>query len=154
MGRAGPGSTAPGRNRSCGSPWCPSTWLALLDASSRGSRGAGAPCGAPGLTLPDPDEALPPVAKGDLDEVLVVEVGPVVEAVVGALHAHATQVHHVGIEPGGAGAAGVVLGWYALSNNVLAALPSREFYSVTPESAAGSRRFTGYDQAGPVAWTP
>jgi N-acetyl-1-D-myo-inositol-2-amino-2-deoxy-alpha-D-glucopyranoside deacetylase len=139
----------------------------------------------PGLTLPDPDEALPPMAKDALADVVVVEVAPVLDAVVGALRAHATQVQHVGTAPGailrtssasttpttpttpttsttgqGPGVPGPqespsrdVLGWYALSNDVLAALPSREFYSVTPESAGASRTFSGNDQTGPVAWT-
>ncbi|MFF3062933.1 PIG-L family deacetylase [Oerskovia sp. NPDC057915] len=114
----------------------------------------------PDLTLPDPQEDLPPVAKDDLADVVVVEVAPVLDAVVGALRAHATQVQHVGTGPAGAWgvaapseASGGVLGWYALSNDVLAALPSREFYSVTPESAGPPRRFTGNDQTGPVAWT-
>jgi N-acetyl-1-D-myo-inositol-2-amino-2-deoxy-alpha-D-glucopyranoside deacetylase len=113
----------------------------------------------PGLALPDPDEALPPVAKESLGDVVVVEVGPVLDAVVGALRAHATQVQHVGTartgtDPGRAGTTSDgVLGWYALSNDVLAALPSREFYSVPPESAGASRTFTGIDQTGPVAWT-
>jgi N-acetyl-1-D-myo-inositol-2-amino-2-deoxy-alpha-D-glucopyranoside deacetylase len=108
------------------------------------------------LSLPDPDEALPPVAKSDLAEVVVVDVAPVLDAVVGALRAHATQVQHAGVvDPPGATrpSSGGVLGWYALSNDVLAALPSREFYSVTPESAGASRTFTGNDQTGPVAWT-
>ncbi|TGJ97503.1 hypothetical protein DLJ96_05990, partial [Actinotalea fermentans ATCC 43279 = JCM 9966 = DSM 3133] len=114
----------------------------------------------PDLTLPDPHEDLPPVAKDSLESVVVVEVAPVLDAVVGALRAHATQVQHVGTVPVDArddaapseGPDGV-LGWYALSNDVLAALPSREFYTVTPESAGPPRRFTGNDQTGPVAWT-
>ncbi|KRD35070.1 hypothetical protein ASE27_16675 [Oerskovia sp. Root918] len=117
----------------------------------------------PELTLPDPDEPLPPVAKTGLEEVVVVEVRPVLGAVVGALRAHATQVQHVGVALGSGdgdptgegdqGGAAEVLGWYALSNDVLAALPSREFYTVTSESAGASRTFTGNDQTGPVAWT-
>ncbi|MBD7949188.1 PIG-L family deacetylase [Oerskovia rustica] len=114
----------------------------------------------PDLTLPDPQEDLPPVAKDDLEEVAVVEVAPVLDAVVGALRAHATQVQHVGTVPVAARSDAApseapdgVLGWYALSNDVLAALPSREFYTVTPESAGPPRRFTGNDQTGPVAWT-
>ena len=113
----------------------------------------------PELTLPDPDEPLPPVAKTGLEEVVVVDVGPVLGAVAGALRAHATQVKHVGVAPGRVDrdptgdAPAEVLGWYALSNDVLAALPSREFYTVTSESAGASRTFTGNDQTGPVAWT-
>ncbi|KZM36331.1 PIG-L family deacetylase [Oerskovia enterophila] len=117
----------------------------------------------PELTLPDPDEPLPPVAKKGLEEVVVVDVRPVLGAVVGALRAHATQVQHVGValgsgdgdptREGGQGGAAEALGWYALSNDVLAALPSREFYTVTSESAGASRTFTGNDQTGPVAWT-
>ena len=117
----------------------------------------------PELTLTDPEEPLPPVAKNGLEEVVVVEVEPVLGAVVGALRAHATQVQHVGVAvrhgdgapagERGQSAAGEVLGWYALSNDVLAALPSREFYTVTSESAGASRTFTGNDQTGPVAWT-
>lgn len=114
----------------------------------------------PELTLPDPDEELPPVAKDDLEDVVVVEMAPVLDAVTGALRAHATQVQHVGTVPvddvrdaGAHERSAGVLGWYALSNDVLAALPSREFYTVTPESAGPPRRFTGNDQTGPVAWT-
>ncbi|GAA3207747.1 PIG-L family deacetylase [Oerskovia jenensis] len=114
----------------------------------------------PELTLPDPQEELPPVAKDGLDEVVVVEVVPVLDAVTGALRAHATQVQHVGTVPTGAGRGvgssetpGGVLGWYALSNDVLAALPSREFYTVAPESAGPPRSSAGNDQTGPVPWT-
>ena len=104
----------------------------------------------PELSLPDPEENLPPVAKTDLDVVEVVETAPVLRAVLDALRAHTTQVQHVGAEHRGGddgtgprGREHGVLGWYALSNDVLAALPSREFYSVLSEPAAGPRRFTG-----------
>jgi len=114
----------------------------------------------PELSLPDPDEELPPVAKEGLEHLVVVDVAPVLGAVVGALRAHATQVQHVGTVPSGErrgapapGAPRQVLGWYALSNDVLAALPSREFYTVVPESAGAPRRSAGNDQTGPVAWT-
>lgn len=95
---------------------------------------------AEGLTFPDPDEAMPPLARHGLDasppdgEVLTpvaggvrVDVRPVLDRVVAALRAHATQVQHATTA---ARAAGPVVGWYALSNDVLAPLLAAETYLV------------------------
>ncbi|WP_277208984.1 PIG-L family deacetylase [Isoptericola croceus] len=77
-----------------------------------------------GLTLPDPDGVLPPVAvpAADLERcgALEVDVAPVLDRVLAALAAHETQVQHVGRVPTGASGSGVVIGRYALSNAVLA----------------------------------
>ncbi|WP_066584803.1 N-acetyl-1-D-myo-inositol-2-amino-2-deoxy-alpha-D-glucopyranoside deacetylase [Cellulomonas timonensis] len=86
----------------------------------------------PALAVPDPDGPLPSVAVPDEEVDLVVDVAPVLPAVVGALRAHATQVHALArVSPG---ADPVVLGQYALSNDVLAPLLSAEGYRLAPGS--------------------
>ncbi|MFI9488666.1 PIG-L family deacetylase [Promicromonospora sp. NPDC052451] len=123
------------------------------------------------LTLPDPHEPLPPLAKPTLDAcwsapepadpqpwsaegqvigtpgyrspddlpitrfggaagpgAVRVDVRPVLGRVVAALRAHATQVQHATALPH---AVGAVVGWYALSNDVLAPLLADETYLVT-----------------------
>ena len=82
-----------------------------------------------GLTLPDPGGPLPSVATADQVD-LVVDVTRVLDAVAAALAAHRTQVHAIALDPERAhGAAGpVVVGCYALSNDVLAPLLSQESY--------------------------
>ncbi|MCB7136526.1 PIG-L family deacetylase [Cellulosimicrobium marinum] len=91
------------------------------------------------VALPDPDEQLPPLVVPDAAErapgARQVPVAPVLDAVVAALRAHATQVQHVGVadEP-----ADALVGWYALSNDVLAPLPSHEFYLPSRAALPGS----------------
>lgn len=74
-----------------------------------------------GLTLPDPDGDLPPVAVPatgmDRAGTVAVDVAPVLDQVLAALSAHTTQVQHVGRV---ASTGGGVLARYALSNGVLA----------------------------------
>ncbi|MFB8227782.1 PIG-L family deacetylase [Cellulosimicrobium sp. NPDC055967] len=122
----------------------PALWLAVAPESTvRAARRALAAHPAvrallaadQGLTLPDPDEDLPPVARPDasLPPLVGVPVAPVLDELLAAMRAHATQVQHVtaaatagstaGEEPTG------LLGWYALSNDVLAPVPSHEFYA-------------------------
>ncbi|MFE7506342.1 PIG-L family deacetylase [Promicromonospora sp. NPDC057488] len=105
------------------------------------------------LTLPDPAEDLPPFAKEDLpgwsaerqvvgssdyrspDGLPItrisggarVDLSRVLGRVVGAMRAHATQVQHADVLPE---AVGVVAGWYALSNGVLAPILTTETYAV------------------------
>ena len=87
-----------------------------------------------GLAAPDPDGPLPSVAAPDAALDVVVEVAPVLPAVVGALRAHATQVHALArVEPG---ADPAVLGRYALSNDILAPLLATEGYRLAPGSQA------------------
>jgi len=92
---------------------------------------ASALAAAEGLTFADPGEALPPLAKEGLDvagaPVVRVDVRPVLDRLVGAMRAHATQVQHATAltYP-----AGPVVGWYALSNNVLAPVLAAETYLV------------------------
>ena len=87
------------------------------------------------LTAPDPDGPLPSVATPDAQLDVLVDVAPVLPAVVGALRAHATQVHALArVEPG---ADPAVLGRYALSNDVLAPLLAVEGYRLAPGSQAG-----------------
>ncbi|ROS23074.1 N-acetyl-1-D-myo-inositol-2-amino-2-deoxy-alpha-D-glucopyranoside deacetylase [Cellulomonas sp. PhB150] len=93
-----------------------------------------------GLVVPDPDEPLPSVAVPDEDLDLVVHVAPVVDRVLAALRAHATQVQAVA--PLGSTAA---LAQYALSNAVLApVLPDEGYRVAVPGPAldwpAGIRR--------------
>ncbi|WP_407318628.1 PIG-L family deacetylase [Isoptericola halotolerans] len=78
---------------------------------------------AHGLALADPDGALPPVAvpQQELERSgrVTVDVAPVLDQVLAALAAHATQVQHAGRTNG---ADRHVLARYALSNGVLAPL--------------------------------
>lgn len=107
---------------------------------------------AEGLAFPDPDEALPPFAKDDLPrssapgaggspgsrarpgaiardgDVVSCAVGPVLDRVIAATRAYATQVQHVAAVP--ASDSSGLLGWYALSNGVLAPVLERETYLV------------------------
>jgi N-acetyl-1-D-myo-inositol-2-amino-2-deoxy-alpha-D-glucopyranoside deacetylase len=103
---------------------------------------------AAGLRLPDPDEALPPLARHDAEltegAVRAVDVAPVLDRVLAAMRAHATQVQHAtGSAPAGAsGGTAALLGWYALSNDVLApVLPHETFLVSRPVGApVGSPR--------------
>ncbi|MBD8078129.1 PIG-L family deacetylase [Cellulosimicrobium arenosum] len=83
----------------------------------------------PGLSLPDPDEPLPPVAKApdELRGPRAVPVAPVLDALLAAMRAHATQIQAVGTALDRPGLAA----WYALSNDVLAPVPSHEFYALS-----------------------
>lgn len=94
---------------------------------------AAALAAAEALTFADPHEDLPPLAKEQLgsagERVVRVDVGPVLERLVGAMRAHATQVQHAtALER----PAGPVAGWYALSNDVLAPILTAETYQVIP----------------------
>ncbi|PRZ07758.1 N-acetyl-1-D-myo-inositol-2-amino-2-deoxy-alpha-D-glucopyranoside deacetylase [Isoptericola sp. CG 20/1183] len=75
-----------------------------------------------GLMLPDPDGDLPPVAVPAADLLATatrtVDVAPVLDRVLAALAAHATQVQHAGRTTPAAGPG--VVARYALSNGVLA----------------------------------
>ena len=134
-------AAAPGGRPLPGEPWAPALWQAVAaDVDLRAARRTLAADGAAralaaraGLTFADPDEQLPPVARpaASLGDVVAVDVAPVLDRVLGALRAHATQVQHPQAAPPSEalGAAGV-LGWYALSNGVLAPLPARETYAL------------------------
>ncbi|MFI6426611.1 PIG-L family deacetylase [Promicromonospora sp. NPDC050880] len=162
-----------------GEPWAgPELWQAVAPAAE--VRAARATLAAlpearelattHALTLPDPHEPLPPLAKPTLDAcwsapepadlqpwsaegqvigtpgyrspddlpitrlggaaglgAVRVDARPVLGRVVAALRAHATQVQHATALPH---AAGPVVGWYALSNGVLAPLLPDETYLV------------------------
>ncbi|MGC5167281.1 PIG-L family deacetylase [Luteimicrobium sp. DT211] len=90
-----------------------------------------------GLALPDPDErVLPPVAtwwSGDAAALVAVPLRPVLDRVAPALRAHATQVQAVAVTPPADGEA--LVGWYALSNDVLAPLLPAEHYAPFPGGA-------------------
>ncbi|MCF4122320.1 PIG-L family deacetylase [Antribacter sp. KLBMP9083] len=103
---------------------------------------------AEGLDLADPDEALPPFAKDELPgsaargagggsdallrdgDVVSCAVGPVLDRVLAAMRAFATQVQHVAAVPASVAPDSGLLGWYALSNGVLAPVMERETYLV------------------------
>lgn len=92
-----------------------------------------------GLTFPDPDEPLPPLARHDAElreagphDVAQVEVAPVLDRLLAAMRAHATQVQHATRAPAAEGPGASLLGWYALSNAVLAPVPAHELYLVSP----------------------
>ncbi|WP_163275650.1 PIG-L family deacetylase [Cellulomonas iranensis] len=83
-----------------------------------------------GLTLPDPAAEPPSVAVPDDQVDVVVDVAPVRARVLAALRAHATQVQAVRAVDGDDG----LFGCYALSNDVLAAVPTAEGYRYAPGS--------------------
>ncbi|RYV51984.1 PIG-L family deacetylase [Pengzhenrongella frigida] len=94
----------------------------------------------PHLALPDPGGPLPSVAvAGDLVD-LVVDVTGVLDRVAAALSAHRTQVRSIALDAdrlaqaatGPRDRPAVVVGCYALSNDVLAPLLSQEFYRSVP----------------------
>ena len=74
--------------------------------------------------------------------VLEVDVARVLDRVVGAMTAHATQIHAVTRAPQTLSAPDSVgparvLGAYALSNDVLGAINGRETYALAPVSSPG-----------------
>ncbi|MFF2270468.1 PIG-L family deacetylase [Cellulosimicrobium cellulans] len=98
------------------------------------------------LVLPDPDKDLPPVARPDasLPLLVTVPVVPVLDELLAAMRAHATQVQRVTAAGVGAGSSAGdgpegVLGWYALSNDVLAPVPSHEFYAPSGGALPGDQ---------------
>jgi len=92
----------------------------------------------PELVRPDPDGLLPSMAVPTADVDVTVDVTGVLDRVVAALAAHGTQVRSIALDPARvvhaarAGRSGdrrpAVVGCYALSNDVLAPLLSRESY--------------------------
>ncbi|MFC8597846.1 PIG-L family deacetylase [Isoptericola sp. NPDC057191] len=138
---ADPGAAVPGE------PWAGAElWQAVASSAAlrAGRRALAADPDArtlaarAGLTFPDPDEDLPPLAAHDAElstgEVRTVDVAPVLDRVLEAMRAHATQVQHASA----ARAATGLLGWYALSNGVLAPVLAHESYLVS--APVGSSR--------------
>jgi len=78
-----------------------------------------------GLALPDASAPLPSVAVPDDDVDLLVDVVPVLDCVLAALRAHATQVQAVAALD-----APPAVARYALSNDVLAPIPAAEGYRI------------------------
>lgn len=115
---------------------------------------------AEALTFADPDEDLPPYAKPDLDmrsaqhqesgtpgsrttddlpvtragRVARLDIRPVVGQVIEAMRAHASQVQHATAL---ARPEGLLAGWYALSNDVLAPILTTETYLVSSPRPPG-----------------
>ncbi|WP_244666604.1 PIG-L family deacetylase [Myceligenerans indicum] len=113
----------------------PELWQAVAPAaevraarrSLAGSEAARRVVGEHGLTLPAPDGPLPPFAREQLPgRVERVHARPVLGPVLTAMRAHATQVQHVTSAP-----APGILGFYALSNDVLAPVTEHETYLVS-----------------------
>jgi N-acetyl-1-D-myo-inositol-2-amino-2-deoxy-alpha-D-glucopyranoside deacetylase len=112
----------------------------------------------PDLTRPDPDGPLPSVAVPAARVDVVVDAAPVLDRVAAAMAAHGTQVRSIALDPdrvaraARAGRAGdrepVVVGCYALSNDVLLPLLSRESYAF---HGAGARAVTWPAAVRPVA---
>jgi len=143
---ADPGALVPGE------PWrAAELWQAVTPSDAlRAARRALAAdtdavrlAGRAALTFPDPDEPLPPLARHDAElaggVVRAVDVAPVLDRVLAAMRAHATQVQHATVarDAGGAGDP-ALLGWYALSNDVLAPVLAQESYLV-PAPVGSSR---------------
>lgn len=148
---ADPDAPVPGEPWGDAELWRAVTPSAALRAGRRAL--AAAPAGQDlaartGLTFPDPDEPLPPLARHDAElrdagphAVVQVDVAPVLDRVLAAMRAHATQVQHAAAAPGADRAAGTtagtaeadgtLLGWYALSNDVLAPVLPHEHYLVS-----------------------
>ncbi len=151
---ADPGARVPGRPWAGAQRWEPVVAESRLRSARRSladDPGARRLVAEDGLTLPDPEEPLPPVAVADvvLDDLarrgrlVAVDTTAVLDRVVGALRAHATQVQHVTAVPTGAttGLGADIVGRYALSNGVLAPLLARETYAVRDVPApVGSAR--------------
>lgn len=135
---ADPGAAVPGEAWADAELWQAVTPSAALRAGRRAlaaSPQAGELAARAGLTFPDPDAPLPPLARHDAeladhDAVREVDVAPVLDRVLAAMRAHATQVQHATAAPPGPGDAGV-LGWYSLSNGVLAPVLPQECYLVS-----------------------
>ncbi|WP_225755423.1 PIG-L family deacetylase [Actinotalea sp. Marseille-Q4924] len=79
-----------------------------------------------GLTVAQDAERPSAVVPGPVD--LVVDVAPVLDQVLAALAAHATQVHALGREPAPASGGRAAVARYALSNDVLQPLLAQEAY--------------------------
>ncbi len=134
-----------------GEPWSADLWQAVAPAhelraareSLAESPTVRALADRAGLAFPAPDGALPPVARGvdELDgRTAAVAARPVLDRLLGAMRAHATQVQHaLALPPTEAGGPvpGVV-GCYALSNGVLAPVLAHESYLTS--APVGSRR--------------
>ncbi|PFG33758.1 PIG-L family deacetylase [Sanguibacter antarcticus] len=104
----------------------------LVDAVDAGLVPAGP------ATLVDPDGPLPAVAAGDHAVVAVLDARPVLDRVEGALRAHATQVHRlVRVRHSASGDDHVLVGAYALSNDVLVPWLGTEFYARATGPDAG-----------------
>ncbi len=89
----------------------------------------------PALRLPDPAGGLPSVAVPAGQVAFTLDVAPVLERVAAALREHRTQVGSVVLGPAVALTRDVALaGCYALSNDVLAPLLTREAYRTAPGS--------------------
>ncbi|HWJ84366.1 MAG TPA: N-acetyl-1-D-myo-inositol-2-amino-2-deoxy-alpha-D-glucopyranoside deacetylase [Cellulomonas sp.] len=98
-------------------------WAAQGSAALRAGIRALRPSGR--LVVPDPVGPLPSVAVPDDEVDLLVDVAPVLDQVLAALRAHATQVQAVGALTSGA-----ALAQYALSNDVLAPVLPAEGYRI------------------------
>lgn len=125
--------------------------------------------GDPRLTVPDPGGPLPSVAVAADDVNLVVDVTPVLDRIIAALAAHATQVRSITLDADlvaraaraqrAGDRAGVVVGCFALSNDVLQPLLSTESYrqfgvdgaSVPTDAVAWPDAVTWPDAVFPVA---
>lgn len=120
-------------------PDLPELWQAVAPADEvraarralAGSHEARAAAVGHSLEMPDPDAVLPPFAKEELaapgTRLERVAVAPVLDRVLPAMRAHATQIQHATHAP-----APGILGFYALSNGVLAPVMEYETYVVAP----------------------
>ncbi|WP_423463270.1 PIG-L family deacetylase [Promicromonospora sp. MS192] len=108
-------------------PTLDACWLAPEPADPQPWSAEGQVIGTPGYRSPD-DLPITRFGGAAGPGAVRVDVRPVLGRVVAALRAHATQVQHATALPH---AEGAVVGWYALSNDVLAPLLADETYLVT-----------------------
>ncbi|WP_182113318.1 MULTISPECIES: PIG-L family deacetylase [unclassified Actinotalea] len=123
-------------------------WAALPEPELRRAYSVLARAPWDGMAAPDPDGPLPSAAVPVADIDVRVEVAPVLDRVLAALDAHATQVQAVRRVEGGAMVAGL-----ALSNAVLQPVLARECYRYPPDrrAAAAGRHVPWPDGVATVA---
>ena len=125
-------------------------WAALDEAAlRRGYAACASLAGAEGLLAPDAAGPLPSAAVAGREVDLEVPVSPVLDRVVAAMRAHATQVRVIRVEgedspqrpaPADRGSVTTVLGAYALSNDVLQPILPRESYRRVAGGLDAARR--------------
>lgn len=111
---------------------------ALSELTEREPELAGLLAQSPTAQLPD--GALPAAAASGLGVVATIDAAPVADRVEAALRAHATQVHWIHRFAQERREDVGLLGWYALSNDVLVPWLAHEYYARAPRVGCGPVR--------------